>query len=101
MIPKPTWRVAALLLAIVLELGWREELGWTPLWVLIGLLTVDAALAWIALLSPLRGQPRQTPGGSPSPASEQESAPVPLPPDLKERAKAVRDRLRTNRLPPP
>jgi hypothetical protein len=100
MIPKPTWRVAVLLLTLVLELGWREELGWTPLWVLIGVLTVDAAVAWIALLSPLRRQPPATPGGGSS-NTIQESSPVPLPPDLKERAKAVRDRLRTDRLPPP
>lgn len=98
MIPRLTWRVVALVLAVVLELGWREELGWTPLWVLVGVLTVDAALAWIALLSPLRGQPRQTPGGSPSSTSDQESAPVPLPLDLKARAKAVRERLRTDRM---
>lgn len=94
-----TWRVVALVAAVLTTIGWHRTVGWVPLGVLVGLLTVDGLWAWIALTSLLSRQPGQTPRvAPPSDSTPQPSAQVAIPDSVKARAKAVRERLRTDKL---
>lgn len=97
--PPMTWRVVALVLAVLTTIGWHESVGWWPLYVLISLLTVDGVWAWIGVARLLRSTPGATPRvATPSDSTPQSSDRTPLPADLKARAKAVKERLRTDRL---
>ena len=81
--------VAAVLLAAAAVLAPREP-------VLIGLITVllaaDVIVAWVAAMRPRRVEPR------PSVQEQGIISPPPLPGDIKQRAREVKARLRTDRL---
>jgi hypothetical protein len=93
--PTMTWRMVALVLASLLTLGWRDAVGWWPLYILVALLVLDGALAWIGLWR--LSHVSKLPPTQASKAAEPSDS-TPLPADLKSRAKAVRERLRTDKL---
>ena len=94
--PPMTWRVVALVLASALTLGWRDAVGWWPLYILCALLVLDGLLAWIGVWRLTRSE--KSPRPIQAPSATEPAAQVAIPASVKDRAKAVRERLRTDRL---